>query len=361
MLSVHNNHNMNFVSRNMAMNSHNQNQAMQKLASGFKINTASDDPAGLVMSEKLRSQIEGLEKALSNTNDSDNIMGIMDGALGQVQNVLTDLKKLAIGAANSGVVSQDIIAEYQAEMDCGLQAIDRIMGTTTYGGRQLLHNVLESNKLNGTPGNPVEGELNRGLIMDKDELAKLLAEAPNQDGNLPSLAEGEEMDPEARRALELEQAVSQLSERDQSLFQLGKKLQNLGSDLGSVKQVTGYDKKGEATYTSYNLQDMYSGGAASLERDPVLAMKILDESQAGVLATRAQIGATQAMRVHEKGAMSAELENLTKMESSLRDTDFSNSVQEMWQSGLLVETGMKMYEAIRKEQEGLTELLDTLA
>ncbi len=379
MLSVHNTHNLQFVTRNIAMNSGTQAKAMEKLASGFKINTGADDPAGLTMSEKLRAQIEGLERALANTNDSDNIMGIMEGGLGQVQSVLQDLQKLAIGAANSGVVSQEIIAEYQAQMDCGLQAIDRIMNSTTYGGRKLLDNVLEKNQ-GSLSGNSEIDAIMGGKITDKAEITKKLEELLADRGNF--IIE-EEADPDNPRASSINVTLlnptgegeaaageagaeegsvfSKLSKSDQAMAELAKTLLNLGDTLGSTLKVTGVGKDGETTYSNLTLQDLYSGGAASLDRDPAMAMKVLEEAHANVLATRVQIGATQAMRVHERGAMESQLENLTRMESGLRDTEVANTMQEFWKSGLLMETGMKMYEAIRAEQEGITNLLDTLA
>jgi flagellin len=116
---------------------------MESIASGYKINVAADGPADLIQSEKLRSQIDGLERAMQNTSETNNILGIMEGALGQVQSIISRMSGLAIEAANTGVVSPDRIAANQAEIDAGLQAIERIYETTSYGGRKILNNMQD--------------------------------------------------------------------------------------------------------------------------------------------------------------------------------------------------------------------------
>ncbi len=113
MISAHFNFATSHLTRNIAAASRSHAKAMESIATGYKINTAADGPADLIMSEKLRSQIDGLERAMRNTSESGNIMGIMEGALGQVQNIINRMHGLAVEAANSGITSPDRIAANQ--------------------------------------------------------------------------------------------------------------------------------------------------------------------------------------------------------------------------------------------------------
>lgn len=96
------NANKNLYGSNRALNS-----SLSKLSSGYRINTAADAPADLIISEQLRAQIEGLERAIRNTTETKNLLSISEGALGEVQNILRNMKKLAISSANSGVTNSD--------------------------------------------------------------------------------------------------------------------------------------------------------------------------------------------------------------------------------------------------------------
>lgn len=118
--------------------------AMQKTSSGYRINTAADSPADLVESEKLRARIAGLEKSIRNVRTNANVLDIADGALGEVQGLISRMRELAIHSQNSGIASADQIAANQSEMDAGLQAIDRILGTTSYAGQKLLSNFAHT-------------------------------------------------------------------------------------------------------------------------------------------------------------------------------------------------------------------------
>lgn len=151
MLSIHYNYGASHASRNFGAAQRSRATAMEQISSGFRINKGADGPADLIISEQLRSQIEGLERAIRNTGESNNILGIMEGALGQVQGIITKMRGLAIESANTGVISSERVAANQAELDSGLQAIDRILGTTSYGGQKLLENMQQKGLLDGDP------------------------------------------------------------------------------------------------------------------------------------------------------------------------------------------------------------------
>ena len=119
------------------------NSALTRLSTGLRINDGSDDPAGLIASEALRSEITGLGKAISNTQRAGQIISTADSALGQVGNLLNDIRGLVAEAANSGALSQEEIDANQLQVDSSLEAINRIAQSTTFQGRKLLDGSLD--------------------------------------------------------------------------------------------------------------------------------------------------------------------------------------------------------------------------
>jgi flagellin len=127
------------VAQNRLQNSNNDlNSALTRLSTGLRINSGADDPAGLIASEALRSEITGLNKAISNTRRASQIISTADSALGQVSSLLNDIRGLVVEAANSGALSKQEIAANQLQIDSSLEAINRIAQTTTFQGRKLL-------------------------------------------------------------------------------------------------------------------------------------------------------------------------------------------------------------------------------
>lgn len=119
------------------------NTSLTRLSTGLRINTGKDDPAGLIASEALRSDITSINKALSNTQRASQIIATADSALGQVSSLLNDVRGLVVEAANNGALSDDEIAANQLQIDSSLEAINRIAQTTTFQGRKLLDGSLD--------------------------------------------------------------------------------------------------------------------------------------------------------------------------------------------------------------------------
>jgi flagellin len=117
--------------------------SLTRLSTGLRINNGKDDPAGLIASEALRSDITSINKALTNTQRANQIIGTADSALGQVSSLLNDIRGLVTEAANQGALSDDEIAANQLQIDSSLEAINRIAQTTTFQGRRLLDGSLD--------------------------------------------------------------------------------------------------------------------------------------------------------------------------------------------------------------------------
>jgi flagellin len=123
--------------RHLSNNTNSLQKTMEKLASGYRINRAGDDAAGLQLSENLRAQIRGTKKALDNTQDGMNVLNIADGALQTVTDSLQRIRELAVQAANDTYNTAQRSA-IQVEMEQLLADVDRIATATKFNGVDLL-------------------------------------------------------------------------------------------------------------------------------------------------------------------------------------------------------------------------------
>lgn len=126
------------------------NQSLTRLSTGLRINTGKDDPAGLIASENLRSDITAIRRAIGNTDRANQVIATADSALGQVSSLLNDIRGLVTESANSGALSDEQISANQLQVDSSLAALNRIAQTTTFQGRKLLDGSLD---FITTPGN----------------------------------------------------------------------------------------------------------------------------------------------------------------------------------------------------------------
>lgn len=117
--------------------------SLERLASGLRINRGSDDPAGLIVSERLRANISSAGQAIRNTQRAINVIATTEGALAEVSNLLTDIQALLIEAANKGAFSDEEIAANQLQIDASIDSITRIANTTEFAGRKLLNGELD--------------------------------------------------------------------------------------------------------------------------------------------------------------------------------------------------------------------------
>ena len=125
------------TSRQMGSVSSAMSKSTEKLSSGYKINRAADDAAGLSISEKMRSQIRGLNKAASNAQDGISLVQVAEGALNETHSILQRMNELATQAANDTNTSVDREA-IQQEMNQLTSEIDRIQSTTQFNKQDLL-------------------------------------------------------------------------------------------------------------------------------------------------------------------------------------------------------------------------------
>ena len=116
--------------------------SLERLSSGLRINRGADDPAGLIISQNLRSEIQSVNQAVSNSQRASNVIATTEGALNEVAALLNDIQSKIVESANSGAISEDEIKANQLQIDSAIESITRIANTTTFAGRKLLNGTL---------------------------------------------------------------------------------------------------------------------------------------------------------------------------------------------------------------------------
>ncbi len=129
--------------RNLNMSHSLLNTSLQRLSTGLRVNNASDDPAALVISEKLRSQMSSLKQAVDNSQRSQDMINTAEAALNEVNSLLVSMKQLVLQAANDGANSAEEIQANQAQVDSAIQSINRIANSTKFAGKHLLNGDVD--------------------------------------------------------------------------------------------------------------------------------------------------------------------------------------------------------------------------
>ena len=145
------NHNISALNTNNQLQKNNAatSSSLAKLSSGLRINSAADDAAGLAISEKMRSQISGLDQASSNANDGISMIQTAEGALSESHSILQRMRELAVQAA-SDTNTDDDRTEIQQEIDQLSEEITRISTDTEFNTQKLLDGSMQVVKSNDT-------------------------------------------------------------------------------------------------------------------------------------------------------------------------------------------------------------------
>jgi flagellin len=124
-----------------ALSQNNQalNTSLTRLSTGLKINTGEDSPSGLIAANTLKQQQSGINQAISNAQQANNVIGTAAGGLTEVSSLLTQLQSLVSQTANSGGLSSTQVAANQQQVDSILDTINRVAGSTQFGGKSLLN------------------------------------------------------------------------------------------------------------------------------------------------------------------------------------------------------------------------------
>ena len=259
--------------RSLLMNDRALSKSLERLASGQKVNRAADDPAALVISEHMRAQVSGMEQAIRNNEVAISLVQTAEGSMNEISSILVSLRQRAISAANVGASDQDMINANQAEVENGLQSIDRVVSSTQFGHYKLL---------------------------DGTNAAKTIT---NEDGSI-STQEGLRfhVGPNAEH-------MASTSIRDMSTNQLGR------------AQVSEGEMPNKSNFMSLADIDVRN------EQGAQDALAIIDQSLTEVATVRGELGAFQKHTLESNlTSLQVAAENMTAAESTIRDTDMAQEL-----------------------------------
>lgn len=217
------NHNMSalFASRIEGINSKNLQESMAKLSSGERINSAKDDSAGLAISEKMRSQIRGLNQASRNVQNGVSMLQTAEGYMSSATDILQRIRELAVQSAN-GIYSDEDRAMLQTEVEQLVSEVDRISQTAEFNGMTLLSGRFAEDGI----------KLQVGANCDQNFIVKLAdmsatalgLKGPGQDGTEQSISLA---DPES--------ANMTLATIDEALKTVNKNRADIGASMNRME------------------------------------------------------------------------------------------------------------------------------
>jgi len=276
--------------RSLLMNDRALSKSLERLASGQKVNRAADDPAALVISEHMRAQVSGMEQAIRNNEVAISLVQTAEGSMNEISSILVSLRQRAISAANVGASDQDMINANQAEVENGLESIDRVVSSTQFGHYKLL---------DGTNSKRIEikFKIDEGgeFVLD-DDGNKIIASETTTEGLRFHVG------PNAEH-------MASTSIRDMSTSQLGR-----------VKVAEGElpNKSNFMSLADIDVRD---------EQGAQDALAIIDQSLTEVATVRGELGAFQKHTLESNlTSLQVAAENMTAAESTIRDTDMAQEL-----------------------------------
>ena len=297
-------HNLTAMNSNrmLAVNTSTQAKSTEKLSSGYKINRAADDAAGLSISEKMRRQIRGLTQASANAQDGISCVQTAEGALNEVHDMLQRMNELAVKGENGTLSSVDQ-SYIQAEIKQLMTEIDRVADTTTFNEQNLLDGSFTGKGLQvgAEAGQHIDISIKS---MDMDALAK--------------------------------------SATGISWMKDGKtKVSVTASDV--VKKFTAYDSATKSTYAKAN-------DFASLNAFVKSALQT-------VSLQRSDLGAVQNRLEHTINNLDNVVENTIAAEARIRDTDMATEMVKYSNNQILAQAGQAMLAQSNQANQGVLSLL----
>ena len=141
-LRVNNNITALIAHRNLSVVDFQLQKSIERLSSGLRINRASDDPANFITSEQMRTQIEGINQAITNTVDAISMIQTAEGAFDEIETLIRSMRTLALHAANTGPNDASAIANDQVQIQNAIESLNNIATTRKYGSKVLLDGTL---------------------------------------------------------------------------------------------------------------------------------------------------------------------------------------------------------------------------
>jgi flagellin len=380
--------------RNLSITDGQMSKSLEKLSSGYRINRAADDAAGLSISEGLRSQVGGLKVAVRNAQDGISVAQTAEGAMNEVTSILQRMRDLSVQSANGGSNDNEAKAAAQKEFGQLNEELDRIGTTTSFGKSKLLDGSFgKAQEVAGTKQDPSTNALPTGnLSFEITDIAgttlttpiTVNTTGPGAGGSAKDVADS--INTALKAALKAggykgdEIAASAVVADDGSgyTFKLdGPKAFTL-TDTGGGLATIGVTAAASATKANANTGQFQVGAnsgetlnisigaisantlgtsALDLTADPDAAIDALDTAIQTVSDQRATLGAYQNRFEHTINNLNVSVENLSASESRIRDTDMAQEMVSFTRNQILTQAGTSMLSQANQASQNVLSLL----
>jgi len=401
-------HNLTAMNSNrmLGVTSSAQAKSTEKLSSGYKINRAADDAAGLSISEKMRKQIRGLTQAFLNAEDGISAVQTAEGALTEVHDMLQRMNELAVKAAN-GTNSEDDRQYIQDEIDQLVTEIDRVAETTKFNETYLLKGDITAAKeftavyatagaekvtaANAATYFNTDGSLKDGVKLwaagtgstaatidgttNKVEYSAATATITNpvfdEDGNeldvagvIAAKVAGDTIyknAPETTMGAEAVEGTdySYTEAAKPALYDVnGNKISENGLDayLDIAEDLAPYIATEQTKVASLDL-DLHVGADATQNNQIEMTIETIKAAIQKVSTQRSALGAIQNRLEHTIANLDNVVENTTAAESQIRDTDMATEMVKYSNNNILAQAGQAMLAQANQSNQGVLSLL----
>lgn len=369
--------------RNLSVTQNDLSKSLEKLSSGFRINRAADDAAGLAISEGLRSQIGGLKVAVRNAQDGISVVQTAEGALTETHAILQRMRDLSVQAANTGGLSADAKGNIQSEMSQLNSELTRIADTTQFNGAKLLDGTytngtfqvganvgevievsigtsMSSNGL-GVDTIDVQTDAQAGYVRNLESMSTVAAadlEAADftaWTGQKTVTINGTAHNITATDGASLATAINALDAGVTASYNATDGLKVGSSDtftiaFGGTAGAPTAGAVADATEAQVTANDALASGADK-------AIKAIDAAIKSVSTTRADLGAVQNRFDHTVKNLNVAVENLSASESRIRDTDMASEMVQFTRAQILSQAGTAMLAQANQIPQGVLSLL----
>ena len=297
-----------------------QAKSSEKLSSGYQINRAADDAAGLSISEKMRRQVRGLTQATKNAQDGISAVQTAEGALNEVQDMLQRMNELTVKAANGTLQTVDR-TYIQNEVDALVSEIDRVSASTTFNEQNLLNGEFTGKCLQVGSENPINSTTaNYGITNASRQTIKITINKVD----FQSLTAGTKAFKSA-----------------------------IDNDVALSTKATGSVTNGKPTSNSKGVSKL-TVSTQSLAQSSITFIKIALQN---VSTQRSALGAIQNRLEHTIANLNNVVENTTSAESLIRDTDMASEMVRFSNNNILAQAGQSMLAQANQSNQGILSLL----
>ena len=306
--------------RNLGINQSGLNKNLEKLSSGYKINRAGDNAAGLAISESMRSQINGLNQAVNNANDAIGLIQTAEGALTETHSMLQRLTTLASQSAN-GTYNSVARGNLQSEVNNLLDEIDRIANNTDFNGIKPLAN----------PGY----DDTKGIVTNKSGVSVTDLQKANTSSKVQYWSSYSGLDKtkvDAKMTFQIGPSrYETIAVSKANMTSAGLGLSGLSSTLnGEVVKPSTYTAEGRIRVSGGNTL----AGNSAISR--------INNAINIVSTYRAKLGAAQNRLEHTVNNLRVTSENITAAESRIRDTDMADEITAFTKNNILLQASQSM-------------------